>query len=120
MYLAATIGITAVLAMGTAYTTVTSGSGSSSDPVGLVEAVAHNDTGTWQTVLMKDGKECEGLVFESSEDAERAALGIGCTGYHEHRQEDGSILYMPCSAELRNNKADEKLGRGVNNKGGDY
>ena len=98
IFLVATIGITAVLAMGAAYTTDTSESGSSSDSVGPVEAVTHNATGTWQTVLMKDGKECEGLVFQSSEGAEKAALEIGCTGYHEHHQEDGSVLYMPCSA----------------------
>ena len=29
-------------------------------------ATNQDATGNWQTVLMADGKECEGMVFESS------------------------------------------------------
>ena len=50
-----------------------------------------------RTVLAEHGAECEGLVFESAEDAEEAALKMGCSGYHEHSTEDGTVLYMPCA-----------------------
>mgnify|MGYP000856849712 CR=1 FL=1 len=41
-------------------------------------ATDHDSTGTWQTVLMADGKECKGMVFESAEAAQQEALKIGC------------------------------------------
>ena len=63
-------------------------------------ATQHDSDDNWQTVLMRDGTECEGLVFESAEDAEEAALKMGCSGYHEHHQEDGTVLYMPCESKL--------------------
>ena len=56
----------------------------------------HDSTGNWQTVVMADGKECEGIVFESPETAKQEALKIGCFGYHEHHKEDGTVVYMPC------------------------
>lgn len=59
----------------------------------------HDSTGNWQTVLMGDGTECKGLVFESIEDAEAAAEEMGCSGYHEHHKEDGTVLYMPCATK---------------------
>ena len=68
-----------------------SGVGSSGDAT-----YGHASAGNWKTVLTKDGAECEGLVFESAEDAEEAALKMGCSGYHEHSIEDGTVLYMPC------------------------
>ena len=46
---------------------------------------------------MEDGTECEGLVFDSIEDAKQEAERMGCSGYHEHHKEDGTIIYMPCS-----------------------
>ena len=55
--------------------------------------------GNWKTVLAKDGAECEGFVFESAKDAEEAALKRGCSGYHEHSIEDGTVLYMPCAID---------------------
>ena len=73
-----------------------SGVGSSGDAT-YGHAVSDDSAGNWKTVLMKDGAECEGLVFESAEDAEEAALKMGCSGYHEHRIEDGTVLYMPCA-----------------------
>ena len=63
----------------------------------LVAAAPSLSAGNWKTVQMKDGAECEGLVFESAEDAEEAALKMGCSGYHEHSMEDGTVLYMPCA-----------------------
>ena len=71
----------------------------SSDSGQAGNATNHDSTGNWQTVLMGNGKECEGLVFESVEDAKEAALQIGCSGYHEHHQEDGTVLYMPCAID---------------------
>ena len=53
-------------------------------------------TGNWQTVLMADGQECEGMVFNSAEAAEQEALKMGCSGYHEHHKDDGTVVYMPC------------------------
>jgi len=50
---------------------------------------------------MGNGEKCEGLVFESTGGAEEAAVKIGCSGYHEHHQEDGTVLYMPCGVKLR-------------------
>ena len=72
------------------------GSESASDSGQAGNATNHDSTGNWQTVLMGNGEKCEGLVFESVEGAEEAALKIGCSGYHEHHQEDGTVLYMPC------------------------
>ena len=64
----------------------------------LPEKASNQDSpDNWQTVFLKDGTECEGLVFESPEDAEASAIEIGCSGYHEHHKEDGTVLYMPCS-----------------------
>ena len=72
----------------------------SSDSGQAGNATNHDSTGNWQTVLLGNGETCEGLVFESVEDAKEAALKIGCSGYHEHHQEDGTVLYMPCAAKL--------------------
>jgi hypothetical protein len=69
-------------------------------PVQPKETTKHDQTGNWQIVLLNDGTECEGLVFESVGDAEETALQIGCSGYHEHHQQDGSVLYMPCSLDI--------------------
>ena len=68
----------------------------SSDSGQAENATKHDSTGNWQTVLIGNGEKCEGLVFESVEGAEEAALKIGCSGYHDHHQEDGTVLYMPC------------------------
>ena len=107
-YLTVTIGTIAVLAMGATYNTVASGS--SSDPSALLATATQEVASSWQAVLMKDGKECEGFVFEVRQDAEKAASKIGCSGYHEHHQEDGSVLYMPCSTERPRDKVDaEKI-----------
>ena len=62
-------------------------------------ATNHDSTGNWQTVLMADGKECEGMVFESPEAAKQEASKIGCSGYHEHPKDDGTVVYMPCALE---------------------
>ena len=59
----------------------------------------HDSTGNWQTVLMADGRECEGMVFESADAAKQEALKIGCSGYHEHDKDDGTVIYMPCDLE---------------------
>jgi hypothetical protein len=73
------------------------------DPDGhirLTEKTSNHDSpDNWQTISLKDGTECEGLVFDSIEDAEASAIEIGCSGYHEHHKEDQTILYMPCSFE---------------------
>lgn len=102
MHIFATIGVIAVLAMGATYTTVTSESNPA--PAKPIEMITLNAPGTWQTILMKDGGKCEGLVFQSSDDASKAASKIGCSGYHEHPQEDGSVVYMPCRDELARDK----------------
>ena len=96
-YLGALIGITVVLFMAGMQATPLIGSESASDSGQAENATKHDSTGNWQTVLMGNGEKCEGLVFESVEGAEEAALKIGCSGYHEHHQEDGTVLYMPCA-----------------------
>ena len=60
-------------------------------------ATNHDSTGNWQTVLMADGRECEGMVFDSAEAAKQEALKIGCSGYHQHHKDDGTVVYMPCA-----------------------
>ena len=72
----------------------------SSDSGHTENANNHGSTGNWQTVLMADGKECEGMVFESAEEAQAAALEMGCSGYHEHHKDDGTVLYMPCALNV--------------------
>ena len=99
-YLGALIGITVVLFMAGMQATPLIGSESASDSGQAENATKHDSTGNWQTVLMGNGEKCEGLVFESVEGAEEAALKIGCSGYHEHHQEDGTVLYMPCDGKL--------------------
>ena len=96
-YLGTLIGLTAVLFVAGMQATPLMGADSNTDSGQAENATEHDSTGNWQTVLMEDGKECEGLVFESAEDAKQAALKIGCDGYHEHHKEDGTVLYMPCS-----------------------
>ena len=71
----------------------------SSDSGQAGNATNHDSTGNWQTVLMADGKECEGMVFESAEAAKQEALKIGCFGYHEHHKDDGTVVYMLCALE---------------------
>ena len=96
MYLGALIAITTALFLTGMQATASTGSDLDSDSGQVENATKHDSTGVWQTVLMEDGKECKGLVFESVEDAKQAALKIGCDGYHEHHKEDGTVLYMPC------------------------
>jgi hypothetical protein len=100
MYLGALLGITVVLFVAGMQATPLMGSESASDSGQVENATNHDSTGNWQTVLMGNGEKCEGLVFESVEGAEEAALKIGCSGYHEHHQEDGTVLYMPCDRKL--------------------
>ena len=95
VYLGALIAITAVSFTTGMQATASSDSGQAGN------ATKHDSTGNWQTVLMGNGKECEGLVFKSAEDAKQAALQIGCNGYHEHHKEDGTVLYMPCDNAVR-------------------
>ena len=39
-------------------------------------------------------KKCEGMVYETAEAAEAAAIKNGCSGYHE-LDKDGTVWYMP-------------------------
>ena len=39
-------------------------------------------------------EKCEGMVYQSAEDAEAAAIENGCSGYHEFNK-DGTVWYMP-------------------------
>ena len=39
-------------------------------------------------------EKCEGMVYESAEDAKAAAIENGCSGYHEF-DKDGTVWYMP-------------------------
>jgi len=96
-YLGALIAITTVLFTAGIQATTSTVSDSSSDSDQAENAAKHHSTSTWQTVLMENGKECEGLVLKSVEDAKQEALKIGCNGYHEHHKEDGTVLYMPCN-----------------------
>ena len=105
-YLGTLIGLTAVLFVAGMQATPLMGSDSGSDSGQAENATEHDSTGNWQTVLMENGEECEGLVFESAEGAEEAALTIGCSGYHEHHQEDGTVVYMPCDPTLTNTALD--------------
>ena len=100
VYLGVLIGITTVLVMTSALATAAMGPDSGSDTGQAGDVTNHGSTGNWQTVLLGNGETCEGLVFESVEGAEEAALKMGCSGYHEHHQKDGTVLYMPCAAKL--------------------
>ena len=99
MALGALIAITTVLIMTGMQTTPSTESTLESNFTQAENVTDHDSTGIWQTVLMGDGKECEGLVFDSIEDAEQEALTIGCSGFHEHHKEDGTVIYMPCNLE---------------------
>lgn len=96
-YLGALIAITAFLFTTGIQAAASIGSESTSDSDQAGNTAKHDSAGNWQTVLMGNGKECEGLVFKSAEDAKQAALKIGCNGYHEHHKEGGPVLYMPCT-----------------------
>jgi len=95
-YLGTLIGLTAVLFVTGMQATPLMGADSDTGSGQAENATEHDSTGNWQTVAMENGEECEGLVFESAEGAEEAALTIGCAGYHVHHKEDGTIVYMPC------------------------
>ena len=98
-YLGTLIGITTVLVilvMTTTHATASSPIDAGSESGQTERATTTDPIGKWQTVLLEGGrKKCEGLVFESAEDAEAAAIDMGCSGYHEHHKEDGTVLYMP-------------------------
>jgi len=96
-YLGTLIGITTVLVilvMTTTHATASSPSDADSESGQTERATTTDPIGKWQTVLLEGGR-CEGLVFESAENAEAATKEMGCSGYHEHHQEDGTVLYMP-------------------------
>ena len=91
------LGILVAVAIALITTGVQAAASSDSGQAG--NAINHDSTGNWQTVLMADGKECEGMVFESPEAAKQEALKMGCSGYHEHHKDDGTVVYMPCALE---------------------
>ena len=99
VYWAGLIGIATVLVIFVMTSTQVAASmelDSGSESNQVTQATDHDRKGNWQTVLMGDGKKCKGLVFKSVEDAQAAAIEQGCSGYHEHHKEDGTVLYMPC------------------------
>jgi hypothetical protein len=100
-YLGALIGVTLVLLMAGMQASPLMGSDSVRDVGQAGNASKPDSTDNWKTVLMGNGEKCEGLVFESIEGAEEAAFKIGCSGYHEHHQEDETVLYMPCDLKLK-------------------
>ena len=40
-------------------------------------------------------EKCEGMVYETAEAAEAAAIKNGCSGYHEFDNKHGTVWYMP-------------------------
>jgi hypothetical protein len=100
-YLGALIGVTVVLFMAGMQATPLMGSEPARHSGQSKNVTKHDSAANWKTVLMGNGEKCEGLVFESTGGAEEAAVKIGCSGYHEHHQEDGTVLYMPCGVKLR-------------------
>ena len=92
------LGILIVVAIASVTTTGMQAS-ASSDSGQAENATNHDSTGNWQTVLMADGKECEGMVFKSADAAKQEALKMGCSGYHEHHKNDGTVVYMPCALD---------------------
>ena len=98
MKISVSLGILIVVTIALITTGMQAAASSDSGQAG--NATNHDSTGNWQTVLMADGKECEGMVFESAEEAQAAALEMGCSGYHEHHKDDGTVLYMPCALNV--------------------
>jgi hypothetical protein len=97
LYLGVIVAIAAFLVAAAPSGVGSSGDATYGDAVSDDVLTERPSADNWKTVRMKDGTECEGLVFESAEDAEEAALKMGCSGYHEHSTEDGTVLYMPCA-----------------------
>jgi len=97
MKIRAYLGILIVVTIALVTTGMQASASSDSGQAG--NATNHDSTGNWQTVLMADGKECEGMVFKSADAAKQEALKMGCSGYHEHHKDDGTVVYMPCALE---------------------
>jgi len=52
------------------------------------------ETGVQMALKKIDGQD----VFETKEEAEKVAEEKGCSGSHEHEDEDGKVWYMPCDS----------------------
>ncbi|MDP7578958.1 MAG: hypothetical protein QGF12_05405 [SAR202 cluster bacterium] len=91
-YLGTLIGITIVLVilvMTTTHATASSPDDADGESQGSGEIGHHEYIGE-----SGEKEKCEGMVYESAEDAEAAAIENGCSGYHEF-DKDGTIWYMP-------------------------
>ena len=92
MYLGALIGITAVLVILVMTTTLvmadspTDGDGKSQESGERGHHFYTSESG--------EKAKCEGMVYETAEAAEAAAIKNGCSGYHKF-DKDGTAWYMP-------------------------
>jgi len=92
MYLSALIGITAVLVILVMTTTFVMAD-SPTDANG--ESQESGEIGhRFYTSESGEKEKCEGMVYETAEAAEAAAIENGCSGYHE-LDKDGTVWYMP-------------------------
>ena len=92
MYLSALIGITTVLVilvMTSTHATADSHTDADGESQKSGEIGHHEYIGESGEI-----EKCEGMLYESAEDAEAAAIENGCSGYHEF-EEDGVVWYMP-------------------------
>ena len=92
MYFSALIGVTAVLVILVMTTTlVMADTPTDADE----ESKKNGEMGNhFYTGESGEREKCEGMVYETAEAAEAAAIENGCSGYHKF-DKDGTVWYMP-------------------------
>ena len=92
MFLGSLIGITAVLViLVMTNTLVMADSPTDSDGESQESGeIGHH----FYTSESGEKEKCEGMVYETAEAAEAAAIKNGCSGYHKF-DKDGTVWYMP-------------------------
>ena len=92
IYFSALIGVTAVLVILVMNTTLVMAD-SPTDADG--ESKKGGEIGHhFYTSESGEKEKCEGMVYETAEAAEAAAIENGCSGYHKF-DKDGTVWYMP-------------------------
>ncbi len=92
-YLGTLIGITTalvILVMTTTHVMADSPTDADGESQGSGEIGHHEYIGESGEI-----EKCEGMVFETAEEAEAAAIENGCSGYHELDNMHGTVWYMP-------------------------
>ena len=81
------------------------------DPTIQDKETIEEETGVEMNLKKIDGED----VYETKEEAEKVAEEKGCSGSHEHEDEDGKVWYMPCESheEITRPQLSDDLGKSI-------